>query len=522
MAKRIALIIGNNEYRDPHLHQLAAPEVDAKAVAKVLYDNSIGGFEKVKIEKIEDTDRTIINLEDAQNKEQVVDIEEMINRPFLEVHRRISQLFDQKRKKDDLLLLYFSGHGILDEDGQLYLAVNNTEKELLSATAIPAYQIKNLMDRNLSNRQILILDCCHSGAFARGGKGEIGRSVNTEEAFKGNGSGRIVLTASDATQYAWEGDRLIGDVKGSIFTHYLVRGLETGEADINGNGNVNIDNLYQYVYENVISVGNKQTPKKWSYIPQEGEMIIARNPFFRSKTPKIHNTQPAEQCYKFSAERYGAGYTSLVVTCAIHDNGSATVTRIVEVEAFTDLPQLDTYLLVPEKSPDDNVREINIDKVKSLTPSKEVALTAMKEELAKKSAVITITPRLKASEKITYEMVENLPVGLYAIGLNEEEILKRESPLDYFGWNINRPTKKLTLNVRFPKSYKPTQFNQQVRFASASGFPSTRLQDKEQEYISDPILVTDEDDTSLLSLEIDYPMIGLVYILLWNPTTTNM
>lgn len=520
MAKRIALIIGNNEYTDEHLHQLAAPEVDAKAVAKVLYDNSIGGFEKVKIEKTDSSDRTIINLEDAKNKDRVVDVEEMINKSFLEVHRRISQLFDPKRKKDDLLLLYFSGHGILDEDGQLYLAVNNTEKELLSATAIPAFHIKNLMDRNLSNRQILILDCCHSGAFARGGKGDIGRSVNTEKAFKGNGSGRIVLTASDATQYAWEGDHLIGEVKGSIFTHYLVRGLETGEADINGNGNINIDDLYQYLYEHVISEGNKQTPKKWSYIPQEGELIIARNPFHRSKTPKILDVQPAEQCYKFSANRYGAGYKSLTVSCTIHDNGSAIVKRIVEVEAFTDLQQLDTYLLVPEKSHDDSAREINIDKVKSLTPSNEVVLTAMKEELSKRSAVITIIPHLKAGESITYEMVEKLPIGLYAIDLSDEDIIKRESPLDYFGWNINRPTKKLMLNIRFPKSHKPTQFNQQVRFASASGFASTRLQDKEQEYISDPKL-TVKEDIACLSLEIDYPMIGLVYILLWQPITKN-
>ena len=63
------------------------------------------------------------------------------------------------------------------------------------------------MDSCRSRRQILILDCCHSGAFARGTKGE--QKAITETTFEGSGFGRVVLTASDSTQYALEGDQVV-------------------------------------------------------------------------------------------------------------------------------------------------------------------------------------------------------------------------------------------------------------------------------------------------------------------------
>jgi len=39
----------------------------------------------------------------------------------------IETLFDV-RAKDDLVLLFFSGHGVLDADGALYFASRNTRK----------------------------------------------------------------------------------------------------------------------------------------------------------------------------------------------------------------------------------------------------------------------------------------------------------------------------------------------------------------------------------------------------------
>ena len=248
MSQRLALLIGNNEYHDPSLAKLVSPPQDVTQLGELLRDPAIGGFDRV------DT---------------------LENRSFSTVRRTIASFFT-KNKRDDLLVLYFSGHGVLDDNGQLYLAVKDTERELLSATSIEAPFITSLMDRSISRRQILMLDCCHSGAFGRS-KGGLGASVGTATTFEGKGYGRIILTASDATQYAWEGDDFFGEAQSSVFTRHLVEGLRTGAADTDADGQITLDELYDYVYENVVAETPRQTPAKWSY-RQQGTIVIAHNP----------------------------------------------------------------------------------------------------------------------------------------------------------------------------------------------------------------------------------------------------
>ena len=249
MANRYALIIGNSDYQDSTLSHLAMPEADVNGLAAVLKDPQIGAFDSVT---------------------------SLVNRPSFEVRYEIESFFDDK-KPDDLLLLYYTGHGIRDEQGQLYLAVNDTKHNRLRSTAIDAAYITGLMDGSRSKRQVLILDCCHSGSFAQGSKAMTGESVGIKSAFEGTGYGRVVLTATDATQYAWEGDQIIGEAKNSVFTLFLLQALRSGEADTDQDGKITLDELYDYVYEKVVSVTPKQTPGKSSY-KQQGEIIIADNP----------------------------------------------------------------------------------------------------------------------------------------------------------------------------------------------------------------------------------------------------
>ena len=249
MSQKLALIIGNSQYDDTSLSRLKTPDADVKALAEVLRAPDVGSFDTVTT---------------------------LVNQPATAVRREVARFFGQKTR-DDLLVLYFSGHGVLDDRGRLYLAVKDTERELLSGTAVPASFVTDEMDRSWSRRQVLILDCCHSGAFARGAKGVVGASVGTAIAFEGSGTGRVVLTATDSTQYAWEGDEVTGQAENSVFTRYLIEGLRTGQADIDGDGQITLDELYDYVYGQVVTRTPKQAPGKWSY-KQQGEIIIARNP----------------------------------------------------------------------------------------------------------------------------------------------------------------------------------------------------------------------------------------------------
>jgi hypothetical protein len=250
MSRKFALIIGNSRYEDPSLARLKAPGADVTALARLLQDPQVGAFDQVTT---------------------------LVDRTFADIQPAIASFFIFDKKPDDLLLLYFSGHGVLDEQGRLYLAVRNTQRTLLSGTAVAAAFISEEMDRSRSKRQVMILDCCHSGAFARGTKGVTGASVGTATAFAGVGFGRVVLTATDATQYAWEGDKVIGQALNSVFTHYVIQGLQTGEADLDGDGRVTLDELYDYVFNQVRSVTPQQTPNKFSF-REQGELVIAQNP----------------------------------------------------------------------------------------------------------------------------------------------------------------------------------------------------------------------------------------------------
>jgi uncharacterized caspase-like protein len=168
---------------------------------------------------------------------QFDEVTALVNEPEAKTRRSIASFFVRARP-DDVLLLYFSGHGVLDDKGRLYLAAQDTQRDLPQATAISAAFVTDAMDSSRSRQQLLILDCCHSGAFARGARGVAEGKAITQATFEGVGSGRAVLTATDATQYAWEGETVIGDAENSVFTHFMIEGLKTGAADTDDDGEI--------------------------------------------------------------------------------------------------------------------------------------------------------------------------------------------------------------------------------------------------------------------------------------------
>ncbi len=250
--QRKALIIANDEYEQEALRNLLAPGADAEALGRVLGDAQIGDFA----------------------------VQVVRNEPSHLIQAQIEELFSESRS-DDVLLLHFSGHGLKSESGELFFAAPNTRPNRLGSTAVSADFVQRCMRTSRSRSVVLLLDCCYGGAFGQGSTVRAAGDVNVLDSFpqgrSGGGRGRAVITASNAMQYAFEGDRLADDQhrRPSVFTSALVEGLSTGDADRDEDGWVSLDELYDYVFDKVQEQNPHQTPSR--HFELEGELYVARS-----------------------------------------------------------------------------------------------------------------------------------------------------------------------------------------------------------------------------------------------------
>jgi regulation of enolase protein 1 (concanavalin A-like superfamily) len=220
---KYALLIGISKYEHDGLPNLPGASNDIKGIRKILLDPDIGGFEPENVKLLEEPNKAQIDNE-------------------------IYDLFDI-RKKSDLILFYFAGHGLTESDGHFYLSAydtrKNTQGKLREITAISAKYLHERMNKSPSEQQVIILDCCFSGAFA---KGMTARSSVTKANLNSLGSkGRAVLVSSTSAQYSYEHK----DSGYGIYTHYLLEGIERGTADIDQDGWISVDELHQYTKSKV-------------------------------------------------------------------------------------------------------------------------------------------------------------------------------------------------------------------------------------------------------------------------------
>jgi len=234
MAKK-ALIIANSRYDDEKFAPLPGAAADAVTLARVLSDPDIEEF-------------TVETVVDAG----------------LRTTMRAIQLFFSSAKTSDLLLLHLSLHGWKDIRGQLYFIACDTERDLPEATAISADFVSDLMGQSKSESIVLLLDCCYSGAFnARmTRRSSDSPRVDVSEPFAGRG--RVVITSSTSLQFAHESDPgVLSSQEGALpspFTAAVADGLRGGVADLDGDGRVSVNELYEYVHERVQQKVPGQTP----------------------------------------------------------------------------------------------------------------------------------------------------------------------------------------------------------------------------------------------------------------------
>jgi len=283
--RRLALLIGNDDYQDGVLSQLMKPTADVPRLARALQHPEIGRFDEVVC---------------------------LLNEPTDDVRRAIARFFAEKAP-DDLLLLYVVGHAALDASNHLHLTTQDTEHNLLRGTAVSATFIADEMDNCQAARQLLILDCYFSRALASDKQsanalpGIIGKAIDTGASFTRHGRERVILTASDATHYIWHDHSVSGQPMPSRFTEFFIQGLENGAGNGRENSPITISELYDYVTRQlaVASPNRTQLPRKWIGDDQNN-IVIALNAQIQpvsangagsslgSPSPRPHVVAPAQ------------------------------------------------------------------------------------------------------------------------------------------------------------------------------------------------------------------------------------
>ncbi|MFQ6327956.1 type VII secretion protein EccCb [Nocardia sp. CWNU-33] len=243
--RRLALFIANDTYHFEGLPRLYAPVSDAEQLRELLRDPEIGGFRPTEI---------------------------LTNESKAEIERSIERLF-RGAEPEDVVLLYFSGHGLRTRQN-LYLATSNTDPQLLSSTAVSSTFIRELIRESAAAAKIILLDCCYSGAFL--GADVVKSAPNIDDVGRelAAGDGICVLTASSAVETAEDG-RAGSDKSAplSVFTSALVKGIGTGLAD-NGSGLIGTHDLWTYVSADVRSRTSRQTPNHYGVF--KDEVYVAR------------------------------------------------------------------------------------------------------------------------------------------------------------------------------------------------------------------------------------------------------
>ena len=244
-----AVIIGVGGYESTAVPKLRYPVADADAVYQTLIAS--GGFKKENILLLTDkTERkpTLRNIKWA-----------------------LGTFLARSAHKNDLVVIYFAGHGAsevdqrgVERDGlSKYLVPVDADPDDLYSTALPMDEMQNVLARIEAERVTVFLDACYSGAA--GGRTFAStktRTVNVDDIFLERltrSKGRAIVTASRPSELSVE----LPELGHGIFTYYLVRGLQ-GYADLNRDGIVSLQELYEYLTQEVSrksrTVGGNQHP----------------------------------------------------------------------------------------------------------------------------------------------------------------------------------------------------------------------------------------------------------------------
>jgi WD40 repeat protein len=206
--------VGINEYPGGLRLNYAAP--DADAIADVLQRPAKKAFRAVEVKLIKDKQAT-----------------------KKEIEQGLAWL-GSKMTSQDVGILFFSGHGDRDKQGNFYLVPVDVNLKDIAGSCVSGDYLKKSLGE-MPGRMIAVLDACHSGAAGGARRAErpladdLVRDLITED------YGIVVLSSSLGREYSLESP----SIKHGFFTLALVEGL-SGKADFNGDGLIHLSEVDAY------------------------------------------------------------------------------------------------------------------------------------------------------------------------------------------------------------------------------------------------------------------------------------
>jgi WD40 repeat protein len=181
-------------------------------------------------------------------------------------------LKNSKVKADDLLVVFFAGHGDLltangkgpleltpgrglaADNGLFVFCCPNYVPSKATATALSGEELFDLL-ADVKCRKLVLLDTCHAGGAIE---------TNLLRRFIPNGQGPFVIAACDQSEQSFE-DNKLGH---GVFTYAVLEafGSQFRKADVNSDGQLSPKELFDYVRDRVpelmkeVKPGNTQNP----------------------------------------------------------------------------------------------------------------------------------------------------------------------------------------------------------------------------------------------------------------------
>jgi len=201
--------------------------------------------------------------------------------------RDVKKLLMQSRV-DDQVVVFLAGHGLLDERQDYYFATADIDFENPSEAGLPYAAVENLLEGIPARKKLLLMDTCHSGEVDKENVGTAATdppspgaiSARTfrspprpsknrlnpahsrrllEELFADlrRGTGAMVIAAAGGEEFAIESR----EWQNGVFTYAVLDGLKAAKADSDGDGQVQVSELRDYVIKVVprLTYG-RQTP----------------------------------------------------------------------------------------------------------------------------------------------------------------------------------------------------------------------------------------------------------------------